>query len=141
MKVKKLKDINIAYEVSKLTNRYSYYTYEVTFWIKEKYGTIGRSIGYIGLQKTRYKIGGIPIYETHSYLQENYHGKGIGTFMYSIAIEEAMKLGLRIGSSKRYSKFARRFWQSKSIRKLFKIRRENGFKNKRKPRYIVTGKA
>lgn len=84
--------------------------------------------------KTGYEVGNVGLYkaypyrykqslETHSHLRVDLRGKGLGTLMYSKAIEWALKNGYRVKSSGSSSEMAERVWNGKGIRKHFNIRR------------------
>ncbi len=65
-------------------------------------------------------------YETHSTLNEELRGKGIGTLMYARAIQWCHERGHTVRSSGASSDMARRVWQSKGLRKLFSLRKRKG---------------
>lgn len=69
-------------------------------------------------------------FETHSSLNSDLRGRGLGTLLYAKAIEIGMKNGLNVHSSTMPSKYAVRVWQSRGLRKLYRIQRKNG-------RYVV----
>ena len=62
-------------------------------------------------------------YETHSYLDEQFRGKGFGTLLYAKAIQWCHRNGYKIRSSGNTSKEAKRVWKSKTIRSYFRIRK------------------
>lgn len=59
---------------------------------------------------------------THSWLERNYHGQGLGVLMYAKAIKYCMQKGYKIQSSGYSSEDAARVWKSKSLRQYFNIR-------------------
>lgn len=81
-----------------------------------------REIGHVSLIKVR-----TGYYETHSDLDENFHGKGLGALMYARAIQHALEKGWGIRSSGSSSQDAQRVWRGKTIRKYFsiKLKRQN----------------
>jgi GNAT superfamily N-acetyltransferase len=90
-----------------------------------------RKVGEIRMNKrykTKYQNGGykykfLKKVETHSWLHESLRGKGIGTLLYSRAIEWGLKHGYKVRSSGGSSDMAQRVWNGKGIRQHFRIRR------------------
>jgi GNAT superfamily N-acetyltransferase len=62
-------------------------------------------------------------YETHSYLDEQLRGKGLGAMLYAKAIQWCHRNGYKIRSSGCTSKEAKRVWKGDSIRNYFRIRK------------------
>jgi len=87
-----------------------------------------KKIGRVSLYR---QLNGI--YETHSYLNKKYRGLGLGTKLYSKAIQWCLENGYSIRSSGSSSDEAMRVWQGRSIRKLFRIRKK---KDKECPSFI-----
>lgn len=86
--------------------------YRFCFFLKkQKIGSLDLILTYQG------------IYETHSYLSTEFRGKGYGIKLYSIAINYALRRKWKVGSSKYASNLAINVWESKRLRKLFKITR------------------
>jgi GNAT superfamily N-acetyltransferase len=99
------------------------------FKIVEQYGSVKvqlfknrKKVGHINMYKA-YPYGKAEKLETHSWLHEDLRGKGIGTLLYSRAIEWALKNGYKVKSSGGSSEMAQRVWNSKGIRQHFRIRR------------------
>lgn len=77
------------------------------------------------------KAGGVQLnssdggkyYKTHSYLQEQYHGRGIGAIIYARAIQWALTNKKKISSSGNSSEKALRVWKGKTLRRLFTLRK------------------
>lgn len=65
-------------------------------------------------------------HETHSNLDEKYHGKGLGALMYTYAINWALKRGLNVQSSGSSSDEAIRVWRGKTLKKYFRMYRDSG---------------
>jgi GNAT superfamily N-acetyltransferase len=86
----------------------------VSLYVK---GKINRKIGYINLYK-----GWDKTYTTHSYLEDKYHGKGLGVLLYAKSIQWCLDNGCRARSSGASSKKAQRVWKSKGLRKFFNIK-------------------
>lgn len=65
---------------------------------------------------------------THSSLNRDYHGKGLGAYMYARAIQFALDNGYKVRSSGGSSEMAQRVWRGHYIRKWFRItaRKTNG---------------
>lgn len=61
------------------------------------------------------------VWETHSWLDTRYHGKGYGTKLYARAIQWGMTNKVKVQSSGCTSEEAQRVWRGKSIRKYFRI--------------------
>lgn len=88
-----------------------------------------KNIGYrFVLSIGKKKIGSLDliltyqgIYETHSQIIKEFRGKGYGIKLYSIAINYALRKKWRVGSSKYASNLAINVWESKRLRKQFKI--------------------
>lgn len=78
-----------------------------------------KKVGRVSLHR---QLNGI--YETHSHLQKKYRGLGLGTKLYSKAIQWCLENGYSIRSSGNSSDEARRVWQGKSIRKFFLIKKK-----------------
>ena len=87
-------------------------------------GKANRVRGFIG-RVTLYKRSA-GVYETHYYLDDNYHGKGLGALLYARAIKWGLENGHLIRSSGASSDKARRVWESKTLRKFFSIKKRNG---------------
>lgn len=83
-----------------------------------------RSGNFIG-RVTLYKRS-TGVYETHSYLDDRYHGKGLGAIMYMRAIKWALEHKCSVRSSGASSDKARRVWEGKTIRKFFSIKKRKG---------------
>lgn len=77
-----------------------------------------RNIGHVALRKNINNF-----YETHSYLDEKYRNKGLGTLLYARAIQWCLENGYKIRSSGYASADAQRVWTSNSIRKHFNVRK------------------
>ncbi len=106
-----------------------------------------KSVGQVNLQKPYVGYGynsrgqwvkntaaGLPNYETHSDLDETWHGFGFGIAMYDKAIEYALKNKKTIGSSCGPSSDAKRVWRSRTLRKKYRIKYDKKIK-----RFIVRG--
>lgn len=79
-----------------------------------------KQIGRVSLHKSYYLA---KTYETHSSLEEEYRGQGLGVLMYARAIQWALEHGYRIKSSGSTAGYAQRVWESKSLRKYFVIKK------------------
>ncbi len=66
------------------------------------------------------------VYETHSYLDDYYHGRGLGALLYARAIKWGMEQGYLVRSSGSSSDKARRVWEGKTLRKFFSIKKRKG---------------
>lgn len=62
-------------------------------------------------------------YETHSYMDEEYRGRGWGTKIYARAIQWCLERGYRVKSSGYSSDMAARVWTGNGIREKFAIRK------------------
>jgi len=62
-------------------------------------------------------------FHTHSELFREYHNRKLGVLLYSKAIAWALNHGFKVRSSGGSSDMAKRVWNSKSLRKNFKIRK------------------
>lgn len=77
--------------------------------------------------KTNYEVGHIELekddnkWVTHSELNEDLRGQGIGIILYAKAIQYCHRKGWKVSSSGQSSDMAKRLWASKRLRKLFKI--------------------
>ena len=60
-------------------------------------------------------------WETHSNINWPYKGRGFGVKLYAKAISYAKRKNMRISSSSCYSDDAKKLWQSKRLRKKYKI--------------------
>lgn len=89
-----------------------------TISLHDRNNEMASGIGEVRLVKVLNKEA----YETHSSLDQEYWGKGLGTKLYAKAIQWGMKNGLKVRSSVAPSTYAQRVWNSKSLRKYFKIR-------------------
>lgn len=80
-----------------------------------------REIGHVMLykQKRRRQI----YWETHSSLNQEYHGKGLGSTMYAKAIQWCLDNGYKVRSSGASSDMAKRVWNGQKIRQFFSIRK------------------
>lgn len=76
----------------------------------------GEHVAEIYICKTRWGF-----WETHSWLSNKFHGKGLGLQIYKRAIALARRKGFDIASSTNYSAMAERLWKSKRLRKKHKI--------------------
>lgn len=74
-------------------------------------------IGYVRLVREQENL-----YKTHSYLDEAYRHKGLGSLLYARAIQFGLENGWKVRSSGGSSECARRVWRGGSIRKYFFIR-------------------
>lgn len=103
--------------------------------VKTRRTSITERVGEIAIQlhlsKTNEVVGHVALvhyddnwYETHSGLDQEYWGKGLGVLMYSKAIVWGLRNGFRVRSSGCGSDMAMRVWNGKSIRKHFKIGRD-----------------
>ena len=77
-------------------------------------------IGRINLSLV--KLLPVPRFETHSYLDSFYQGKGWGTKLYAKAIQWCLVHGFKVSSSTSPSDMAKRVWKSDGLRQLFMIR-------------------
>lgn len=75
-----------------------------------------RNIGHVNLVKCDRFM------ETHSYLEDKYHNRGLGVLMYERAIQWALENDFKVRSSGGSSDKAQRVWRGKTIRKNFRIR-------------------
>lgn len=73
-------------------------------------------IGYIDLIKTKHKF-----YETHSFLDEDRRGQGLGKSLYEKAFEFAMEHDLNLRSSRKPSIAAIYVWNSSELNNQYKI--------------------
>jgi GNAT superfamily N-acetyltransferase len=89
----------------------------VTVSLYDIKGKPNKKIGYIDLYRDYPKS-----YTTHSFLDDRYHGKGLGVLMYARAIQWCLDNGFQVKSSGNSSLKARRVWKSKSLRELFNIK-------------------
>jgi GNAT superfamily N-acetyltransferase len=80
-------------------------------------------IGYINLIMVRERP---KFFETHSRLNEEYWGQGLGALLYARAIQHALEQGWRIRSSGSSSNQAQNVWRGKTLRKYFSIRFKPG---------------
>lgn len=78
----------------------------------------GRDVGRVVLERGIGKV-----FETHSSLANDYHGKGLGTLLYAKAIAWTLNHGFKVKSSGDSSDMAKRVWESKGLRKHFNIRK------------------
>lgn len=76
-----------------------------------------RKIGSICLEPY-----GTKTFCTHSSLDVEYRGQGLGALMYARAIQWCLDNGYKVRSSGSSSNDAERVWRSKSIRKNFSLR-------------------
>lgn len=77
-------------------------------------------------------------YETHSDLNPEHHGKGLGTLLYAKAIQWGTKHGLKVRSSGCSSSMALRVWRGKTLRKYCKVRtRYTRYDGKPKSEYDI----
>lgn len=76
-----------------------------------------KPVGYVNLIRYNPKS-----FETHSSLDSEYHGKGIGTKMYARAIQWCLENGYKARSSGGSSEMATRVWEGKTLRRYFNIR-------------------
>lgn len=60
-------------------------------------------------------------FETHSWLAEKFHGKGLGTLLYAKAIQWCLDNGYKVRSSGTTLEAAQRVWRGKGLRKYFTI--------------------
>jgi len=60
-------------------------------------------------------------FETHSYLDEDLHGEGIGSLMYLKAINVGHSRGFNVCSSNAPSDNAQRIWRGTTLRKYYRI--------------------
>jgi GNAT superfamily N-acetyltransferase len=80
-----------------------------------------REIGHVSLIKVREGY-----FETHSSLNNEFHGKGLGALLYARAIQYALDIGWGVRSSGQSSELAQRVWRGKTIRKYFSIKLQKG---------------
>lgn len=99
-----------TFRIKKMSNHYT----QVALFLSS---TIDKKIGQVNLIKVRPGY-----YETHSYLEEDYHNKGLGALLYARAIQHALQNGWRVRSSGNSSSEAQRVWKGKTIRKYFSIK-------------------
>lgn len=85
-------------------------------------------IGWVDVLKTRFGY-----WETHSSLDENYWGLGLGVALYDQAIYESHKRNINICSSTNFSQHAERVWRSRQLNHRWNIK-------KRYNRFVVLGK-
>lgn len=85
--------------------------YDIT---KSSWHDIGRVVLERGIGK---------VFETHSSLENKYHGRGLGTLLYSKAIAWTLNHGFKAQSSGDSSDMAKRVWEGKGLRKRFNIRK------------------
>jgi len=93
---------------------------------------LGAVIGHLELYETKGRF-----YETHSFLQEDVRGLGLGILLYDTAISSCLKQGVEIRSSKDPSWQAIRLWRSKTLRAKYNIKKQSDFYGSR---YLVLGK-
>lgn len=101
------------------------------FRISTKYGYIyvqlldkkNQEVGHVNLHKYYPYAKEPKRVATHSWLHSDLRGKGIGTLIYSKAIEWGLKHGYKVRSSGSSSDEAERVWNGKGIRQHFSIRR------------------
>ncbi len=79
-------------------------------------------IGRVSILKDYLPNQATDVYRTHSNLNEPYRDKKLGVRMYARAIQFALEKGFKIKSSGTSSDDARRVWNSKSLRKYFRIK-------------------
>lgn len=94
--------------------------------IKLFHGT--EEVGYVELVATRDGA-----WETHSLLDEEFRGRGLGILMYAKAIDVVLRRGQVVRSSHLPSADATRTWKSERLNELFKIRHDGG-------RFYVAGR-
>jgi GNAT superfamily N-acetyltransferase len=101
------------------------------FKVIEQYSSVkvsllrdGSEVGHIHMYKP-YPYKKKTRLETHSWLCEDYRGRGIGTLLYSRAIEWGLKNGWKVQSSGGSSEMAQRVWNGKGVRQHFRIRRRD----------------
>lgn len=87
--------------------------YSINFHL---YNSEDYCVGYLELERVSKDR-----YETHSYLDPEYQGLGIGAYLYSKAIQFCHKKGYRVSSSNFPSKSAKRIWVGNTLKKRFKI--------------------
>lgn len=102
-----------SFRVKKVNQRYTSVSLHTTM--------PNREIGHVSLIKVREGY-----YETHSDLNEDFHGKGLGALMYARAIQHALEKGWGVRSSGSSSSDAQRVWRGKTIRKYFAIKLKKG---------------
>jgi len=102
-----------TFRVKKVNQRFTSVTLLKTMANKE--------IGHVNLIRVREGY-----YETHSDLDDEFHGKGLGALMYARAIQHALEKGWRVQSSGSSSSEAQRVWRGKTIRKYFSIKLKKG---------------
>lgn len=83
-------------------------------------------VGYVTMNEKLCERTGAHFYETHSFIDEEYRGKGLGIKLYDRAIREGMKRLGDVRSSLTPSDDAIRTWKSKRLNKKHKIVFENG---------------
>lgn len=77
------------------------------------------NVGHISLESQNKSSNS---FATHSYLREEYHGKGLGAKLYAKAIQYCLARGYKVRSSGYSSLMAERVWRSKTIRKYYRIK-------------------
>lgn len=85
----------------------------------------GGYIGRVNLVKAGVDAFGKDVYETHSYLNEDYRQRGFGTLMYARAIQWGVEHGYKVRSSTSTSAEAQRVWNGKSIRQFFSVKKKS----------------
>jgi len=104
-----------TFRVKKMSN----YLTQVALFTSTPGGS--RKIGHINLRSVRPDY-----YETHSYLEDDYHHRGLGALLYARAIQHALEKGWGVRSSGSSSDDAQRVWRGKTIRKFFSIKLKKG---------------
>ncbi len=78
-------------------------------------------VGYVDVIKT---ISGY--WETHSYIDDEHRGRGLGTLIYAKAIDGILKRGHEVRSSYKPSMDARNVWLSRKLNGLYDIEQSDG---------------
>lgn len=91
-----------------------------SIWIELYNSKTKEKIGYVDLVLTKYNF-----WETHSTLDDEEQGKGLGVLMYAKAIDVGLKNELVVKSSTAPSDDAKRTWKSRRLNALYEIKQQN----------------
>ena len=86
----------------------------------------------IKIKKNNQEVGRIDLvdtnlgfYETHSFVEKEFRGMGLGIKLYALAFRRGFREGIIVKSTNVPSKYAKRVWKSKTLNSMFEIKRES----------------